>query len=127
MTTTNDIVTRALKRLRVVNPRETAEAIFASEGLQALNDMMASWKANGVDTGHETLTATDDFPLEPEHEQGVTALLAVRLAGDHGMEIDAGIERDASQGWDGLQAEFFTAPDGAEIDLALRRTGRLFY
>jgi hypothetical protein len=126
-TTANDIVTRALKRLRVVNPRETVEAVIASEGLQALNDMMHAWKAAGVDVDHETMAATDDFTLDEEHVQATVALLAVRLAGDHGMEVEAGIARDAEMGWEGLEAEFFPAADRADIDLALARTGRLFY
>ncbi len=125
--TMNDIVTRALKRLRVVNARETVEAIHATEGLEALNDMMHAWKAAGVDVDHDTLEATDDFPLDEEFVQGAAALLAVRLADSHGMDVSDGTARDAQQGWEGLQAEFCQKPAQAVADLALRRTGRNFY
>jgi hypothetical protein len=124
MTTMADIVTGALKRLRVVNPRHAITAIDMSEGLAALNRMMHSWKAQGVDTDHETLEQTDDFPLDEEHEQGTIALLAVRIASDKGKEIDAGVARDAEQGWLGLQAEFVDSAPAASFDTGLTRVGR---
>jgi hypothetical protein len=125
--TMNDIVTRALKRLRVINSRETVEAIAATDGLERLNDMMHALKAAGVEIDHDTLEATDDFPLDEEFVQGTAALLAVALADDHGAEVSDGTARDAQQCWEGLQAEFVAKPDPATVDLALRRTGRNFY
>lgn len=112
MTTMRDIVEGALKRLRVMNPRKTVDGIAASDGLMALNEMMHSWKAVGVNTDHETLELADDFPLDEEHVQGVKALLAVRLSADYGLPLADGTIKDAADGWSGLQAEFVeSAPD----------------
>lgn len=120
MTTMNDIVTGALKRLRVINARQTPDGVAASDGLTALNEMMHSWKAKGVDTDHDTLTASDDFPLDDEHIHGVKALLAVRLASDYGVSIDDGVVRDANMGWEGLEAEFVKPAEDATVDAGLR-------
>lgn len=120
MTTMNDVVTGALKRLRVINARQTPDGVSASDGLAALNDMMHSWKAKGVDTDHDTLEAADDFPLDDEHVQGVKALLAVRLASDYGVAIDEGVARDAGMGWSGLEAEFVKPAEDATVDAGLR-------
>lgn len=119
----NDIVAGALKRLRVINPRSTPDGVAGSDGLMALNEMMHSWKGNGVDTDHDTLEAADDFPLDDEHIQGVAALLAARIASDYGLDIDAGIARDAEQGWSALQAEFVESAPAAVFDTALTRIG----
>lgn len=122
MTTTyRDIVEGALKRLRVINPRKAVEGVAASEGLDALNEMMHSWKGVGCDVDHETADLTDDFGLDDEHVQGVKALLAVRLASDYGMEISPGIVRDADMGWVALQAEFIDAAPDPEFDAGLTR------
>ena len=124
MTTMADMVTLALKRLRVINPRKVPDAAAAAEGLSALNAMMHSWKGQAVDIDHVDLEASDDFPLGEEHVQGVAALLAIRLAGDYGVQIDQGIVRDAEMGWSALEAEFIDPPDDAEADYGLRQIGR---
>lgn len=110
MTTMNDIVTGALRRLRVVNPRKNVDGVTASEAMTALNDMLHSYKSVGVDLDYESLTLTDEFPLDEQFVQGVKALLAVRLASDYGLDINPGITRDAAQGWTALQAEFADSP-----------------
>lgn len=119
MATMSDIVSGALKRLRVINPRKNPDGVTADEGLTALNDMMHSWKGLGIDSDHETLTLTDEFPLDDEHIQGVKALLAVRLAGDYGLDVNAGIVRDADMGWTAIQAEFGKAAPDPEFDAGL--------
>lgn len=119
MSSMGDIVSGALKRLRVLNARKTPDGITASNGIAALNEMMHSWKGQGVDTDHETMASADDFPLDDEHIQGVKALLAVRLASDYNLEINAGIVRDASEGWSALQAEFVEPAPAATFDAGL--------
>ena len=128
MTTMGDVVTAALKRLRVINARKTPDGISASDGLVALNDMMHSWKGVGVNTDHETLESADDFPLDEEHVQGVKALLAVRLSSDYGLEVNQGIVRDADMGWQAIMAEFVepaASPvfDGGLINTTMGRDG----
>lgn len=63
MTTTREIVTAALQRIRVVSigSGETASAEIATYVLGALNDMMHGWQADGVDVKHADLGLDDEF------------------------------------------------------------------
>ena len=116
----SNIVTEALKLLRVVNPREVVDGISNSDGMLALNRMMHSWKAKGVDVNHYTLEGSDDFPLGEEHEQGVIALLALRLSAPYGLALHEAAMRDAEAGWRALQAEFMQSARPRGVDAGLR-------
>lgn len=63
MSTTREIVTSALQRIRVVaiGTGESPAAEYASYVLGALNDMMHAWQASGVDVKHADLTLDDEF------------------------------------------------------------------
>jgi hypothetical protein len=105
------IVTRALKRLGLVDTAESPSAADAADGVAALNAMLASWEAKGV-------KVSPDVPLPAKHEQGVVALLAVRLAPDYGAEASRQVQMDARDGWLSLQADYISAPL-AVFDLGL--------
>lgn len=63
MTTARDIVTQALKRIRVVGigTGESAPAEIANYVLGELNDMMHAWATLGVDVKHTDLAISDTF------------------------------------------------------------------
>lgn len=120
MSSSNDIVKRALKRLGVLAPGEDMDAADGADGNAALNAMIASWQNDGVDV-------SSDVPLPSRHEEGIVALLAVRLAPDYGKVPPAQVLSDAEKGWDSLLAEYIRPPD-AQFDTALlnmpsQRTG----
>ena len=199
MATARDIINRALKRIRVLNSTESASGTDASDGLDALNDMMHGWKSDGVDVNHSdfTLASTFEFFVPPiptylsamsegriadalhkqaykgtwdadanspalvsgtgtsgdlykvgtagsttldgntswvlndyilfdgqnwlkgrssrVHEQGVVAMLAVRLAEDYGLEPRPLVLRDADKGWDSICGDFIV-PGLAQFD-----------
>lgn len=104
----------------MVNPREVVDGISIDNGLTALNRMMHAWKARGVDTQHFTLESTDDFPLGEEHEEGVIALLALRLSAAYGLALHEAALRDSEAGWRSLQAEFMPSARQAFVDSGLR-------
>ena len=79
MATMLKIVERAFRKIAISGVGEALEADSIAEGLDALNMMLHAWKLRGVDIQHDTLEATDDFPLEPEFEEGTVYLLAERL------------------------------------------------
>jgi hypothetical protein len=106
------IVSRALRRLRVIGSAEDPSAEDAADGLAALNAMIAGWEADGV-------KVSGDVPLDARFEEGVVALLAVRLADDYGTAPSPGVVRDAETGWSRLQAAFNHVPL-AQFDSALR-------
>lgn len=120
MSTMRDIVTGAALRQRVCDAIDDLDANDAARILQMLNDMMGSWKKQGVDigwTGELGLSGT--FPLSDEHIAGVKAMLAVRLSDDYAKVISAQLQIDATSGWNAIQADYLL-PDVAAVDYALR-------
>jgi hypothetical protein len=113
-----EIVTRALKRLALIEPGETPAEDMAEDGLAALNAMLAGWEADGINV-------SPDVPLPAKHEEGVVAMLAVRLAPDYGKEAAAQVYADASKGLSRLEADYISAPL-ASFDHAIVNTpGRM--
>ena len=112
MSSSAQIVIRALKRLRVLGSGEDPSAEDAADGLAALNAMIAGWEADGI-------KVSGDVPLDARFEEGVVAMLAVRLADDYGKEPSSVVVRDAEIGWERLQAAFRHIPL-AQFDSALR-------
>jgi hypothetical protein len=111
------IVARALKRINVVAAGEDPSAGDAADGLAALNAMIAGWAADGINV-------SPDVPLPSKHEEGVIALLAVRLAPDYGREPAALVYEAANEGMYRLEADYISAPlaqfDTALIDMPSR-------
>lgn len=114
MATAQQIATRALKRLRVIAQDETPAGADMDNATEALNAMIASWEAHGL--------SGDVLPLDSRFEQGVVAMLAVRLAEDYGKEPTPILMRDADSGWSNLQAAFFAVPL-SQFDSAVCETG----
>jgi hypothetical protein len=111
MSSSAEIVTRALKRLNLVAPGEDPAAADAADGLAALNAMLAGWQADGIDV-------SPDVPLPSKYEEGVVAMLAVRLAPDYGKEAHPQVYADASRGRKRLQGGYISPPL-SKFDLAL--------
>jgi hypothetical protein len=111
MSSSAQIVTRALKRLGLVEPGETPAAADAEDGLSALNSMLAGWQADGINV-------SPDVPLPAKHEEGVVALLAIRLAPDYNRTPSPLVFADADKGMRRLEADYFSAPL-ASFDSAL--------
>ena len=106
MATVLNILTRALQRINVVDSGEDADADDAESALAAYNEMLFSWVNDAVDVNHAEQTLTDTFVLDNKHQQGVIALLAVRLADDYDEDPTAKLLKDAEGGWIALQADY---------------------
>lgn len=117
MATATEIATKALKRIRVTGAGETPSAADVADATDALDEMIAGWAAEGL-TG-------DTLPLQDRHQEGVVALLAVRLAEDYGKQVGPILARAAEDGWTRLQAEFIQ-PGKVTFDWALIRTPSRF-
>lgn len=92
MATVNDIVSRALRKARIVGHGETAAGEDATAALEDLNMMLAAWKLAGVDITHTALTLSSTFPLADEYEEGTVHMLARRLSDD--VAIPVGFDAD---------------------------------
>lgn len=204
MATARDLITRAMKRLAILDSQESPSGADALDGLNALNDMMHSWKAMSVDVLHEDYTqnstvaffvpprpvwvghvelaegrlarslrslsyqggwdasanspslatgvgtqgyaykvttagattldsvtswAVNDYALYDGQNWlksqnvspfigGIAAMLALRIAEDHGRSVKPVLARDAENGWSLLLAQFMV-PDLPTIDRGL--------
>jgi hypothetical protein len=63
------------------------------------------------------------LPLDSRFEQGVVAMLAVRICEEYGKTPGSILMRDAADGWNKLQAAFIATPE-ALFDVALVATTR---
>lgn len=102
MATAAEISTRALKRLAIVDSHETPGAADMAHTSEALNAMIQGWEADGL--------SGDTLPLDPRFEQGLIAMLAVRVAEDFGKTPGPVLLRDADEGWARIQSAFFVVP-----------------
>lgn len=106
MPLTSEIVTRALRKARVVARDEAATAEDMSEGVDALNMMMAAWETFGINRAHTALATGDAFPLDAKWEEGTVHLLAERLSPDYSRPV----QFDPDQWLRALQAAFIDIP-----------------
>lgn len=117
MSTAPEIVTKALRRLAVIDSTQTPTAEDLRDGTDALDAMIASWAVKGVDV-------TLDIPLGQAHEAGIIAMLARRLASDYGTDAAPQVMRDAEEGWSALQHAYITAPNATFDDALIATQGR---
>jgi hypothetical protein len=103
MSTVAQIVTKALRRLGVYGTGEDPSAEDIADATDALDVMLSSWAAYGVNVDA-------NIPLPIKHEPAIIAMLAVRLSDDYGVTAGPVVQRDAADGWQMLQAEYITAP-----------------
>ncbi len=112
MATMRDVVQGAYARLALLPLGADLDPDRAAAGLAALNDLLASWAAEGVGTGFSApLALSDTFPLDPTHVSGVKAMLAVQIASASGIEAAPAVQREAKRGWSALRAGYIAAHD----------------
>lgn len=119
MTKTRDIVTAALRRIKVTAKTEDPTPNDSAFTLDRLNRMMFEWKAQGVDTSHTELGLNADFPLDVEFEGATIALLAQTVAPDYGKAVPSELRDEADTGWDVIQTITLQAPPAAVDDALL--------
>ncbi len=122
MATMRDVVISGIRQTGLLPLGQAPNNAEVVDGLEALNDMMHGWKANGVDISHTTKTLLQTFPLADMHLSGVKALLAVKMCGVNGAEPSAATVLDAKAGWRALQAAYISAPENVQIDKGLTTT-----
>lgn len=102
MATATEIATSALRRLNVVDALSSPSAAHVDSATAALTAMLASWEGQWL--------SGDVLPLDARFEQGIVALLAVRLAEDYGKTPGPVLLRDAKDGWAAIQGAFWAVP-----------------
>lgn len=113
------ITTRAMQRLKILQPGQVPDANEIAIVNDALNGMMHGWRKKGVDTEHTTLALGGTFPLDEAFEEGVSALLAVHMSPEYGKQVDAMTAHDARECWTDLLAEYVVMVTSASFDSVL--------
>lgn len=113
------IVTGGYRRLGLLRKNEVLDADEAAIGLAALNGMMHNWRNFSVDVEHTDKTLAQLFPLDAKYDEGVMAMLAVRLADENGDEVKPQTAASAEECWKSLLAEYGDFDTEAEFDSAL--------
>jgi hypothetical protein len=116
--TVRDIVKAALLDIDAIDIEETPDADEYADAATVLTRMFAGWtadgmtllQADGVTAVPATLALNDTFPLAQKHEEGVGAMLAVRLARVYGAPVDPELRTRAKRGKQRLYADFATVP-----------------
>lgn len=116
MTTVNDIIARAYRKLNISGASEPLDGSQITEGVDAFNDMLFAWKLKSVDVGHTAKAASDAFPLADEFIEGTVYLLASRLAPNY--VVPAAF--DADDWFRSIQAAYAEIPE-LTVDAALTR------
>lgn len=83
MATVRDIVSRALRKINVVQLGEAPPADEMREGVAAYNELLHSFKFWGADIGHSDQDENGTFPLADEYREGVIHLLANRISPEY--------------------------------------------
>lgn len=122
MATARDIITRALKRLRVLASGETPTSDEAADCLDALNDMLSAWAINGIDLAHLPLTLNDTLDVPDDHVEPITLNLARRAGGLFGASLSPDDAYLATEGEGMLRAYHFTiAEQSSDHPLSRRK------
>lgn len=102
----NVLIARSLRLLRVIDPNEAPEAEDAQTALEALNQMLRRWEADGIALGWNGVAdVTDELTIPDEAIEAVTYNLAVKLRPEYGVSLDADVSSEAIQGLNKLRRD----------------------
>jgi hypothetical protein len=123
MTTAYQLVTGALRLATVVAAGEQATAEDMADGIEALNQMAAALKIDGIDLQWVSVDSNTDLTLDDAYIKALKYLLAVDLAPEYGLTIAPAVIAQAEGGYRALQMAFTTVPD-ATFDTGIGKVGR---
>lgn len=130
MTTVRDIVDGALEKIGVSDVGEGAVAEYAAAALRAYNGVLHGFVADGWLASHTTASMGSDVALGAAYDDGLMALVGVRVASIFGLAAPADVRLEAREVLARLAAAHFaTAGSGAKFEDGLwrPRPGEPFY
>lgn len=87
MATARDVITRALRRGRIIGSAETPSAEQSATAIDTLNDMLEAWRDEGLDLGLSTLALDTTLAVDAGVMRAVVSNLAVEVANDAGVAV----------------------------------------
>lgn len=108
--TVTELVARALRLLRVIDPNQAVKPHDMATALVALNAMARRWEANGVALGWTPVSnPSDTVPVPPEAEEAIAYGLAMTLRPEYGVPIEPDVVAVARQSYTLLQRDQIVA------------------
>lgn len=124
MATANDLISRAMRLIGVVDANLALEANQAQDALAALNAMLAEWHEADIglpDYSFDSLT--DTLATDAADSEAIAYQLGLRIAPEYGIEPSPRMERSAEEAMNRLRLRYFQP---GQVDAALPR-GRHAY
>lgn len=110
MTTANDVIFAALRKLRVVDAQGTVEPSQFVTACELMNDMLTRWEADGTAMGWANVSAPEDVCNFPdENKLAVVYNLALFLAPEYGKQIEPAMASAAVAMKAALERDVFAA------------------
>lgn len=106
-----DVITSAMRKLRILGAGAVPTSSETEDGLEALNDMLASWRINGVDLALTELQSTDPIDVPDDHLEAIKLNLAARIADEYGAQLTPLLAMDAMASKAALVAYHWSAND----------------
>jgi hypothetical protein len=117
-----EVITRALRKLRVYAAGENITAADTEDCLEMLNLMLSGWSIDGIDLAPQDLLTTDTLDVPDDHLETIYLSLAERVGGDFGAELAPADALRAETGRASLRAYHFSiATIGIDHPAALPR------
>lgn len=118
------LITRSLRLLRVVDANEAPEAKDAETALEALNQLMVRWEADGVALGWSELEdVSQEMTVPFESIRAITYNLAAELRLEYGVALDGKLEQVANQSYKVLLRDVLAANP---LSLSVRMRGGMW-
>lgn len=128
-TTARNVIYRALRLIRAIDPTETPEAQEVTDSLQALNEMMHGLENHAIYMDWEDIALNDDMPNPNRDIRPITYLLAAEIAPEFGKDLTPEVAVEARgakailQAWYGITPQ--SRPDLSITD-RLSRYGNVY-
>ena len=120
MATNLDICTDAARELGAIPAGEALSAVDAADILRRMNGLGKGFDAQSIFPGWSDQQLSDEFLLDPKHEDGFVCMLAERIAPLFGATVSPETARRAFMGWQLIKADY-TPVEGIRFDDSIGR------
>lgn len=108
MATALQIISRALRTIRVIDAHTPASDEEAADAFEALNDMLAEWHEAGIGLpDYSVANYTTELASDASDVQAVTLSLAERLAPEYGRDLPPPAQRVLQEAMQRLRLRYF--------------------
>jgi hypothetical protein len=117
--TANQVLTRAMRRLKVLAGEEAMTSAELADGLVTMNGVMHGFGPNGIKYVHTDLASTDTVNMPDELIDSLVWMIAYALAPDYGYTFNEAESIALLNAKNMLQAAYWVQPP-AETEPSLR-------